>query len=198
MVGSRVSVGSASSVVWPEGKVMGSASSWWEAVLWKMPAVAALMEGNGRRWGWGKIGAWGLVGVPRRCGRVTKPILGVGGVCSVCRGPRGGGVGGAEWGRGVSGSERRRGVGGSERRRGVGSSEWRRGIGGSERGRGVGGFGWRWGRRDRRSWKVCGHGRGPCVGGCVERSRLGDRRTPLGSRGQRKCGWCRGSSSPRL
>ena len=43
--------------------------------------------------------------------------------------------------------------------------------------------------------KVCDHGRGPCVGGGVERSRLGDRRTPLGGGGQRECGWCRGSSS---
>ena len=70
----------------------------------------------------GKLLRRGLVDVPRRCGGVTKPILGVGGVYSVCRGPRRGGVGDAERGSGVSGSGLRRGVCGSEWRGGVGGS----------------------------------------------------------------------------
>ena len=83
-------------------------------------------------------------------------------------------VGGARR-RGISGAKRRRGIVSPERGRDIGSSRRRRrGIGGPER---CGG------RRDRPSWKVCDHGRGPCVGGCVERSRLGDRRTTLGGGG---------------
>ena len=130
----------------------------------------------------GKLGRRGLVSVPRCCRRVAKPIRGVGGVYSVCRGPRRRGAGGAEPRRGVSGSKRRRGigdfeqvrgVGGSERRRGIGGSERRRGMGGSERKRDVGGSGRCWGRRDRQSRKACGHGRGPRVGRCVGRSKLG-------------------------
>lgn len=59
MGGGRASVGNVSSSVWPEGKVVGSTSSWWEVGLRKMPAVAALMRGSGRRWGWEKIGEAG-------------------------------------------------------------------------------------------------------------------------------------------
>ena len=59
VVGSRASAGSASSAVWPEGEVVGSASSWWGAVSGKMPSVVALMGGSGRRWGWGEVGAAG-------------------------------------------------------------------------------------------------------------------------------------------
>ena len=63
----------------------------------------------------GKLGRRVLVGVPRYGVGVAKSVWGIGGVFSVCRGPR------------------RRGVGGPERRRGVGGSELRKNVGGSSR-----------------------------------------------------------------
>ena len=109
---------------------------------------------------------------------------------------------GRRWG--ISGARRRRGVGGpgwrwgisgAKRRRGVGGPGWRWGISGAKWRRGVGGPGWRWDRCDRCRREVCGHGRDSSAGRCVGSSKLGGRRVPLGGRGQRECGWCRGPSS---
>ena len=88
--------------------------------------------------GMGENVAAGSVSMPRRCGGVAEPIMGVSGVSSVCRGPRGGGLGGSERRIGICGSGRRRDMDSPERRRGVDGSEWRKGIGSSERRRGTG------------------------------------------------------------
>ena len=126
-----------------------------------------------------------VVGSPllRRCVSGAKRTRSVGGARQrgISGAKRRRGIGDPERGRGIGRfGRRRRGIGGPERGRGIGSSERRRGIGGPERRWGIGGPKRRGSRRDRRSWKVCDHGRGPCVGAGIERSRLGDRGTPLG------------------